>query len=143
VKLYLDTSALVSLYYPEACSARVAALVAGFPLPFSALHELEAKNALMLKVFRKEAAPEAARETIEAIAVDVKSGSLIRPTVDWMEAFRAAVDLATKHSGHVGTRSLDVLHVALAQAIGSKRFASLDDRQKALAKKAGLDVVDV
>ena len=50
--VYLDTSALVSLYYPETASERAAAFVAGKPVPFSHLHELEARNALMLKVFR-------------------------------------------------------------------------------------------
>ncbi len=142
MKLYLDTSALVSLYYPESRSERIAALVDGSPLPFSSLHELETKNALMLKAFREEASPEAVRETLAAIETDLKGGSLVRPTVDWAETFRAAVNLATKHSRHVGTRSLDVLHVALAQAIGTERFVSTDDRQKALAKKAGLNVAD-
>ena len=66
MKLYLDTSALVSLYYPESCSDRVAAFVAGFPLPFSPLHELETKNALMLKVFRGEADLKAVRDKLRS-----------------------------------------------------------------------------
>ena len=53
--LWLDTSALVSLYVPKARSARVARLVrrAGEPIPFSQLHELELANALRLRVFRR------------------------------------------------------------------------------------------
>ena len=143
MKLYLDTSALVSLYYPEACSERVVALVARSPVPFSQLHELEAKNALMLKVLRNEASPGAVQQTIAAIEEDLKAGSLVRARIDWPETFRAAIELASTHSRHVESRSLDVLHVAVAQAIGTERFVSLDDRQKALAKEAGLDLADV
>ena len=143
MKLYLDTSALVALYYPEACSERVVALVASSPVPFSPLHELEAKNALMLKVFRNEATLGAVRQTMAAIEEDLKAGSLVRSAIDWPETFRAAIELASTHSRHVESRSLDVLHVAVAQAIGTERFVSLDDRQKALAKEAGLDLADV
>ena len=55
--LWLDTSALVSLYVPEARSARVARLVrrAGEPLAFSQLHELELANALRLRMFHRDA----------------------------------------------------------------------------------------
>jgi predicted nucleic acid-binding protein len=143
VRVYLDTSALVSLYYPEQCSGRVAALVAGFPLPFSHLHELEAKNALMLKVYRREAGMAAVGKTMEAMGADLKTGSLFRPPTDWMAVFRDAVELAVKHSQRLGFRSLDVLHVTLARSTGAERFVSLDERQKELARRAGLRVARV
>jgi predicted nucleic acid-binding protein len=143
LSLYLDTSALVSLYYPESCSERVAALVAGLPLPFSALHELEINNALELKLFRKECSAEAVRGTLAAIEEDLRSGTLVRPAIDWPDTFRAAVDIAQGHSRHVGSRSLDVLHVAVAQTIEAERFASTDERQNALAKQVGLELAVV
>ena len=141
--VYLDTSALVSLYYPETASERAAAFVAGKPVPFSHLHELEARNALMLKVFRKEATVGESDRTVAAMQEDLKSGSLVRPEVDWITVFRAATALATEHSRRIGARSLDVLHVAAAQALKAERFASFDDRQKDLAKKAGLNVARI
>ena len=44
--IYLDTSCLVKLYYPEPESARVAALVRRKPICCNSLHELEFHNAL-------------------------------------------------------------------------------------------------
>ncbi len=35
---------------------------------------------------------------------------------------------------------MDILHVAAALEIGSRKFISFDDRQRAVAKKAGLQV---
>ena len=56
MRVYLDSSAIVKLYAPEAESPSVAAYVTGLkePLPFSHLHEIEVKSALRLKVFRKD-----------------------------------------------------------------------------------------
>ena len=55
--VYLDSSVIIKLDVPEAESALVADYVRRLkePLPFSHLHEIEVKNALRLKVFRKEA----------------------------------------------------------------------------------------
>ena len=54
--IYLDTSFLVSLYCPDANSAFAAALLqtVTVPLVITTLCELEAVNALGLRVFRKE-----------------------------------------------------------------------------------------
>ena len=43
----------------------------------------------------------------------------------------------------MGARSLDVLHVAAAVTTQSEQFGSLDQRQKVLARKAGLKVVRI
>jgi len=141
MSVYLDTSAFVCLYYPEIFSERVAQFVTECSLYFTPLHELETKNALMLKVFRKEADLNAAKNTMRLIEKDLKHGLLVRPSVDWVDIFRISVNLAEKHTGRVGSRSLDILHVATAQTIGVEQFLSFDDRQKVLAKKAGLNVV--
>lgn len=41
----------------------------------------------------------------------------------------------------LGTRTLDVLHVASAVALGAQRFVTYDIRQAALAKAVGLRVL--
>ncbi len=46
--IYLDTGCLVKLYYPEADSQKVAALVVGRSICFNPLHQLEFTNALHL-----------------------------------------------------------------------------------------------
>lgn len=53
-------------------------------------------------------------------------------------AFRVAVDLARKHVAHIGTRTLDTLHVACALELKAERFWTFDERQKKLAKAVGL-----
>lgn len=143
MRVYLDTSALVALYYPESWSGQVSALVSGCPLPFSALHELETRNAMMLKVYRQEVDLRAVKAAIQAIESDLNTGSLVRPPVDWAQMFCMSVDLSTKHTPTRGCRSLDILHVALAQSVEAEIFLSLDDRQKALARKVGLTVADI
>jgi hypothetical protein len=55
----------------------------------------------------------------------------------------AACDLSDAHTAEFLTRSLDLLHVAAAQAQGCTLFASADDRQLAIAKAAGLKIVDI
>jgi hypothetical protein len=54
----------------------------------------------------------------------------------WIEAER----LSALHSETLGTRSLDILHVAAALVLGSSEFLTFDARQAALAKAAGLKV---
>jgi hypothetical protein len=49
--------------------------------------------------------------------------------------------LSAKHSGGVGSRSLDLLHVAAALEAGWTVLASFDDRQRKLAALAGLKLI--
>ena len=46
--------------------------------------------------------------------------------------------LSAGHSEKLGTRSLDVLHVAMAVCLGCRRFLSFDTRQIKLAQAVGL-----
>jgi predicted nucleic acid-binding protein len=55
-----------------------------------------------------------------------------------MERFRQL----SRHSMKIGTRTLDVMHVACACEIQADTFISFDDRQCALAKLAGLKVLE-
>jgi predicted nucleic acid-binding protein len=56
--VYLDTSCLVKLYYPERESAAVATAVTGEQIAFTVLHKLEIMTAMQLKIFRGEAEPD-------------------------------------------------------------------------------------
>ena len=46
------------------------------------------------------------------------------------------------HSMKIGTRTLDVMHVACACEIQADAFISFDERQRALAKRAELTVLE-
>jgi uncharacterized protein len=60
--------------------------------------------------------------------------------LNWVPVFRAAAQLAVRHSGRLGCRSLDILHVAAARKLAASQFWSFDARQRALAQQLGLNV---
>ncbi len=138
--MWLDTSALVSLYVPEARSERVARLVrrAGDPIPFSQLHELELANALRLRVFRRAASRRQVDATLLRVMDDLDAGILRRAAVDWPLALARAIELAERHTARLGCRSLDLLHVSAAMLSASDHFVTADRRQSTAARRAGL-----
>jgi len=139
--IYLDTGCFVKLYYPEADSAKVIALIQGQPICYTPLHELEFVNALELKVFFKNAVAAqltAARALVDA---DLKTGVLVLASIDWKDVFQEATRLAGQHTSLIGCRSLDVLHCAAAKILGVSEFITTDGRQKKLAAAMGLNPV--
>ena len=136
--IYLDTGCLLKLYYPEPNSAAVAAAVSGKAIAFTALHELETMTALQLKRFRGEATAEQAEAAMNLVREDLTSGKLAQSPVNWPEALQNAVELARVHAVASGCRSLDILHCAVALAMGADEFVSSDSRQIAVATAAGL-----
>ena len=141
--IYLDTSCLVKLYYPEPESARVAALVQGKPICHNSLHELEFHNALQLKVFAGTATAAQAAAAIAMVAADLRAGVLVSPAIDWNDVFAEAVRLADGHTATIGCRSLDILHCAAAKILNAAEFVTNDARQKKLAAVLGLNLVVV
>ena len=113
---YLDSSALIKLYVPEAGSDRVSAFTRALPhpVPFTHLHELEMKNGLQLKRFRRQATAKVVEASVLAIDEDFAAGVLSRPELNWFDVFRRAQELAPLHSSRIGCRSLDLLRVASA-----------------------------
>lgn len=136
---YVDTSFLVSLYSPDRNSAKAARRMsdARLPLMLTPLGELELINALQLRVFRKEVARAEARAAYAAFHADVRGGILaMKP---WPATVYAhALRLAQSWSAKLGTRTLDILHVASALALKADTFNTFDDRQKSIAQAAGL-----
>jgi predicted nucleic acid-binding protein len=111
-----------------------------FPLPFTWLHHLEFRNALRLRVFRTEIFPFQRDGSLNALLADLALGVLIlaSPALDGVRT--EAERLSALYTETLGTRSLDILHVATALVLGSKDFLSFDHRQAALAEAAGLAV---
>ncbi len=142
---YLDTSSLVALYFPEEKTEPLIAHLRRRPLPlaFTWLHEMEFTNGLQLKLFRKEAAAAAVTATLHALRADVESGVLHRAQPSWPTVFATALRLSTAHSRTLGTRTLDLLHVAAALTLQATEFITGDDRQAKAAAKERLKVVRV
>jgi len=140
---YLDTSALARLYYPEEETSQISRWVIqnNQSLPFSSLHEIELKNAVLLKVFRRELLKKQAAQISKNIAQDLNAGVLQRVAVNWGELFTTAIQLSQRHTPVLGNRSMDILHVSLALQMGRGYFMSFDQKQCRLAQKAGLRLV--
>ena len=142
---YLDTSSLVALYYPEDKTEPLLAHLCRRPLPlvFTWLHEIEFTNGLELKLFRKEAAAAAVTATLHALRSDVETGVLHRAQPSWPTVFATTLRISAAHSRALGTRTLDLLHVAAALTMQATEFVTEDDRQAKAATKEGLKVVRV
>ena len=138
---YLDTGCFVKLYYPEADSAQVIALIQGKPVGHTPLHELEFVNALELKLFFKSATPAQVAAARALVETDLKAGVLTSPGSDWKVILTEAAKLAEQHTGKIGCRSLDVLHCAAAKILSAAEFITTDARQKQLATAMGLNLV--
>ena len=137
---YADTGFLCSLYAPDAHTARAIVRMRrqALPLPFTWLHQLELRNALRLRVFRREITGTQRDASLNAVLADLAAGVLTVAAIDHAALMTEAERLSALHSERLGTRSLDILPVAAALVLGQARFLTFDRRQRALALGAGL-----
>jgi len=140
---YIDTALLVKSFVLEPDSAAAVETIeaSGEPLAFSHLHEIEIPNAIRLKRFRGEITRAQEATALRAFEADVAKGRFARPAYDLGSVFTRAAQLSARYSGDLGTRSLDLLHVAAALEAGCTVFASSDERQRQAAALAGLKVI--
>jgi predicted nucleic acid-binding protein len=139
----LDTGCLVKLYYPEPDSALVIERVAGQEIAYTPLHALELTTALELKRFRQEATLEQVASSLTLVQEDVSSGKLVAIDAPALDSLKAATGLARMHTAETGCRSLDTLHCAWAKNLHTTGFVSTDGRQLALARLAGLRIIEL
>ena len=139
---YADSSFLVSCYLLDANTTRAKRwlLQTATPLPLTHLHLLEVPNAFRLAVFRRLITAPQAAAVMADFRNDMRSGRLVQTPVAWDLAFRVAARLSDRHSAVNGSRSLDILHVAVARTLRATDFVSFDVRQCAMATAAGLRV---
>ena len=139
---YPDSSFLVSLVAKDTLSADAAAYMArtAEPLIFTPLHRIETRNALRNAAGRGEITASEQRTAFHRIDEDLREGLLVHTPVGWTDVFRRADELSEKHAATEGQRTIDLLHVALALETNAKTFLSFDQRQRKLAKAAGLKV---
>jgi predicted nucleic acid-binding protein len=71
---------------------------------------------------------------------DLLDGILQHTPLVWADALREAERLGEAHLTETGARSGDLLHVASAVVLGAREFVTFDQRQTALARRAGLRV---
>ncbi len=139
MKIYVDTSFLVSLYSPDANSAAAARTMQASAADrfLTAFGELELVNALGLRLFRKEITAEQAKSSWKDFESDLRDGVFhLRALAD--PVFARALRLSRQTTPRLGTRSADVLHVAAALELGVDRLYSFDERQRKLARAVRL-----
>jgi len=135
---YADTGFLVSLYGQDAHSQQAIALANSKPVfILTSLSELEFTNAMELLVFRKEWTPHDAG-TIRERFVQHQAAGVFRMEPLVPEVWEKALFLSRRRSAKLGTRTLDVLHVATALVMKPDVFFSFNGRQRALAKAENL-----
>jgi predicted nucleic acid-binding protein len=111
------------------------------PLPITWLHQLEFRNALRLRIFRNEITSIQRDASLNAMLADMSAGIFVASSPPLADVMTESERLSASHSERLGTRSLDILHVASAIVLGLAEFLTFDHRQSALAKAAGLRVV--
>jgi predicted nucleic acid-binding protein len=145
VKAYADTAFLVSLHTRDANTRAAVDRMKRqvVPLPWTWLHELEFRNAVRLRVFRREMELDELTGALSDQRTDIEAGIYLAATPPWSEVTRETERLSGIFTKTLGARSLDVLHVSHAVVLGVKEFLTFDTRQAALAKAAGLKVPKV
>jgi len=140
---YADTGVLVKGYVFESDSEAAVRIIEslGDHLLYSHLHSIEIPNAIRLKRFRGEITKAQEIAANRAFLSDIESGVLTPCDYDLGEVFLLAERLSAKHSAIIGSRSLDLLHVAAALEAGATHFASLDTRQRKVASLIGLKIL--
>ena len=141
---YIDSSALIPVYVPEPFSeaARVEILRAR-SVPFTAIHRLEIANAFELLIGRRRITKSEHEAIINQLREDLNAQRLVVVDLDFDRVFAEATELSRRHSARFLTRSLDLLHVAAAHAMGGRIFVSADDRQLEVARASGLSAIDI
>jgi len=140
---YADTGVMVKGYVLEPDSEVAVGILdsLGDHLLYSHLHSIEIPNAIRLKRFRGEITKAQENAANRAFLSDIETGVLTPCEYDLGEVFLLAERLSAKHSATLGSRSLDLLHVAAAIEAGATHFASLDARQRKVASFNGLKLL--
>ena len=140
MRAYADAGFLCSLYALDGHTARAAARMKrqALPLPHTWLHQLELRNALRLRVFRGEITASQRDASLNMILADLAGGVSAAASPALGAIMTEAERLSALHTETLGTRSLDVLHVAAALVLGLKELLTFDARQAALARASGL-----
>ncbi len=130
---------MVSLYSIDANSVSAAEILLNDQSIriISPLVEFESMNAFDLRLFRKEMTDKEASLCQRNLEKDLQSG-VIKPMAMPENVFIRARLLSTKFTPQLGTRTLDILHIAAALEYGATSFFSFDTRQRAMAHAVGL-----
>ena len=139
--LYLDTSCLLKVFFPEPETDRTLALIAAEPrVLVSSLARLEALSQIHARAAGGLLSPARAtrlRQRVEVV-IELAPYERVRCPADIIDI---AADQITVTVKGAYCRTLDRLHLATMQALGVNRLLTSDAIQAAAARSLGLDVV--
>jgi predicted nucleic acid-binding protein len=146
--IFAETSFLCSTYRNDIHSAKVSAYLGNVTqaIMVTSLVLFEYRQSLRLQNFQNSAnaaigtTTTVSQKMMAAIQQDLTDQRLVIASVDWSAAHQIAETLSAKHTGTIGCRFADILHVAAAIEIGTTHFLSFDSGQRALAEAEGLTV---
>jgi predicted nucleic acid-binding protein len=144
-EVYADPSALARLYIHSIGSQEMAAwrMRTGGALPVTQHGRTEIINAICRVRFLGHLDDAGLAEALSDLDTDFAEGRLHQVDILWRAALNQATELSRRHTPKLGTRALDVLHVACAIELKLRRFLTFDERQQRLAAAAGLRLVRV
>ena len=140
---FADTGFIASLYLKESTSSAGAGSASKPRQSFCRsrpLAMLELRNAFNRSVQRQRITTAQRDALWQDVEADIASGFLVPTPVASDELHKKARQLSDRHTPTLGTRSLDLLHVAAALVLEAKEFFSFDDRQRKAAASEGLKV---
>ena len=142
-EVYVDPSALSRLYLHQAGSQEMAAWRAKAKGTLAVTHHgrTEVINAICRATFLRQLDEKGSNEALADFSADFQAGHLRQADILWRAALNRAAELSKKHTPRVGTRSLDVLHVACALELKSRYFLTFDLRQQQLAAAVGVKTI--
>jgi hypothetical protein len=97
----------------------------GGSLPLTLHAKAELVNSIALAVFRGDLSTEASEGAMADMESDLAAGRLHLADLLWRKALERAADLSREHTPKLGTRTLDVLHVATALVLRCRTFRDL------------------
>jgi len=142
-KCYVDSSALRQLYVHDARSVAMASwrFKNPGPLHLTRFGRAELINSMASAVFRRDISAPAFQAFAQDLGTDILEGRLQLVDLPWRAVLEQAAELSQQYTPTLGTRSLDVLHVASALELKMRQLVTYDDRQARLAEACGLKVV--
>jgi predicted nucleic acid-binding protein len=140
---YFDTSALRPLFIHEERSRRVTRYIQRHrgTIRITRFGYAELINSMACAVFGKDISTAQFAAALADLESDLKSQRVVMVDLLWRAAIDRAVELSREHIPELGSRMLDVLHVASALELGAKNMISYDERQIELANTAGLKTI--
>ena len=89
---------------------------------------IEVINAICRAAFLGQLDEPGMADALADIGADFAAGHLTQADILWRAALNRAAELSQNHTPKLGTRSLDVLHVACAIELKCRHFLTFDTR---------------